>query len=219
MHFLFLAKTNAQMQMKQLIVCLFTVYCTSQAMAQDAKVIFNAEKIVFYGLDFSKAKFAITDAKPAEIRDVYFNKWNEVVITDNGRFPKESAFQKVSVYCDPTVTNKRNAAVSVANITGKPEQGITKEAIQQVISEYDGGMKKEGLGVVFVVESFDKKKEEAVAHIAFFDIATKKLLLTKRLTGKPGGGGLTNYWTRCFQQMFEDITNKQFMLWKKEVMG
>lgn len=203
---------------KHLLLLLIIAGCFN-TQAQNAKAIFDAEKIVFYGLDFSKAKFALPDAKPEEIKKRYFKEWNDGVMTDNGRFNKESSFEKLTVYGDPYIAEKRNAEVNVADMTAKGDYAITQQDIESVISNYKDGLKKEGLGVVFIVESFSKKKEEGVAHVVFFDIASRKVLLAKKMTGKPGGGGLTNYWLRSIQMMFENMGNGEYTKWKKEVLS
>jgi|ERR1043165_3742008 hypothetical protein len=186
--------------------------------AQDAKTIFSAEKIVFYGLDFTKAKFSIPDAKNDEIKNNLFKQWNSQVFSDNGRFNKESAFSKLTVYGDPSVVEKRNEAVNTGDMNGdyKP---LSKENIQEVISGYKDGLKKEGLGVVLIVEQFSKKDKKGTVSVTFFDIASRKVLLTKRMSGEPGGPGLVNYWLRPIQVIMDQMASTDFMLWKKEVGG
>jgi hypothetical protein len=205
--------------MKYLTLALFLFCIYTTATSQSAKALFDAEKIVFYGLDFSKAKFALPDAKPNEIKDRYFDEWHQGVMTDNARFNKESAFQKISVFGDPFVAKKRNAAVNVADIITKDDNPLSAADIESVIAEYKDGLKKEGFGAVLVVESFNKKKEEGIAHVVLFDIAKRKVIIDKRMVGKPGGGGLTNYWLRSVQNMFERMTATEFSLWKKEALS
>lgn len=187
--------------------------------AQDAKTIFSAEKVVFYGLDFTKAKFALPDVKPDEIKDTYFSAWNTTVFSDNGRFPKESAFRKIVVYGDPTVVEKRNATANTANMNSVYDAPLSKAEIEGMISEYKNGMKKEGIGVVFIVESFNKKEKKGVADVVFFDIATRKVLLAKRMNGELRGGGLNSYWMGVIEQMFTKMVDTDYALWKKEVTG
>lgn len=187
--------------------------------AQDAKIIFSTEKIVFYGLDFSKAKFALPDAKPEEIKDTYFSAWNTTVFGDNGRFPKESAFRKITVYGDPTVVEKRNATASTASMNSAYDAPLSKAEIESMISEYKNGTRKEGVGVVFIVESFNKKEKKGVADVVFFDIATRKVLLAKRMNGEPRGAGINSYWMGVIEQMFTKMVDTDYALWKKEVTG
>jgi hypothetical protein len=44
--------------------------------------------------------------------------------------------------------------------------------------------KTEGIGLVFIIDSFDKSTEKAKVWVTFFDIASKKVLLTEQVTGK-----------------------------------
>lgn len=187
--------------------------------AQDAKSIFSAEKIVFYGLDFTKAKFALPDAKPDDIKNNLFKQWNDNVFSDNGRFNKESAFKKLTVYGEPSVVEKRNATANASSLAEKYEKPLTKGEIQSAISEYSGGTRKEGLGVVFLIESFSKKDKKGIADVVFFDIATRKVLFYKQMTGEPRGGGLNNFWMGSIQVMFDNMANSEFEVWKKEVIG
>jgi hypothetical protein len=206
--------------MNKLFIVL-TVACGSVTLyGQDAKKIFNEERIVFYGLDFSKAKIAIPDAKPSEIKDNYFVSWNETVVSDNARFNKESAFQKLKIYNDLTTVERRNAKVNVNEIHGSPDEGVlSKDAVEKIISDYTDGVKKEGVGFVFIVESFSKAKNDGVAHCVFFDIATRKVLLDKKLNAPPRGPGLKIYWTTPFEGMLVKMTDGLFDTWKKEIMG
>ena len=205
--------------MKKSFLFLVTVLSIFFLSAQDAKIIFNAEKIVFYGLDFTKAKFALPDAKPDDIKNNLFKQWNDNVFSDNGRFNKESAFKKLTVYGEPSVVEKRNATVNASGLTEKYEKPLAKTDIQNVISEYLGGTRKDGLGVVFIVESFSKKDKKGIADVVFFDIASHKVLLSKQMTGEPRGGGLNNFWMGAIQVMFDNMANGEFEVWKKEVTG
>ena len=204
--------------MKDLLLFLAVITSSLCAIAQDAKAIFSAERVVFYGLDFSKAKFSIPDAKASEIKNVLIPTWNTMVVTDNERFPKESAFQKLNVSGDPTSVERRNAAINIENAMGSTDAALTPATIQEVVSDYKDGYKTEGIGVVFIVESFSKKDISGVAQVVFFDISTRKVLLAKRLSATPRGAGLRNYWTGAIQVMFENIIKSEFDLWKKEVM-
>ena len=202
--------------MKNIFPFLFLHALSITTNAQDAKKIFSEEKIVFYGLDFTKAKFALPDVSIDEIKNTLFSQWNENVFTDNGRFGKESAFQKVTVPADPTIVDRRNKDVSTAGMTDKYETPLSKEDIQKVIEDYKNGKRKEGVGVVFVVESFSKKDKKGIADVVFFDIVSRKVLLTKRMTGEPRGGGLNSYWAGAIEVMFNKMINGEFDAWKKE---
>ncbi len=184
--------------------------------AQDSKAVFTGEKIVWFGLDFTKARLiGVNDEKPDVIVNEYLELWNMPMLYEADKFPIASTFRKVTVQYDAEVVKARNKKVTKQSLFNDNEAIITTAAIEQMISEYTGS-KKTGLGVVFFVESFNKKKKLATMHVTFFDIATRKVLLTRRLTGEPGGGGLKYYWANSVSRIFHDITVTHYDLWEKE---
>ncbi|MCX6199539.1 MAG: hypothetical protein NTY88_10005 [Bacteroidetes bacterium] len=204
--------------MKNSLLLIIAVFGFQLAHSQDAKMIFTTNEIIWFGLDFSKAKLAIPDAKDDEIKNTLFNEWNYTLISES-RYYKEGAFEKRDVYNDLSVVQTRNSAIDMSSTHGKATP-ITKEMISQAISEYKtAGDHKTGLGCVFFVESFSKVKKEGVAHLVLFDIASRKVLLTERMTGEPGGPGLKYYWAHPFQDMFELISSTKYSAWKKATMG
>lgn len=46
-------------------------------------------------------------------------------------------------------------------------------------------------GCVFIVEKLDKPNRRAIYWITFFDIETKRVLLTEPIIGRPAGGMYT----------------------------
>jgi len=203
--------------MKQIFFLTALVLCIAITKAQDPKLIFTSQKIIYYGLDFSKAKFELPDAKPDELKNTLIPYWNSLTFTDNEQFNKESTFQKLTVYGEPVDVARRNAAINTGTLMGKSAGPLSREAIQEIVNDYKDGSRKEGIGVAIIVESFSKKDDAGVEDIVFFDIATHKVLLFKHLTGKPGGPGLKNYWTTPTKRIFEDIGKGLFDIWKKEV--
>lgn len=189
------------------------------AYSQDPKQIFEGEKLVWFGLDFTKAKFIeVKDVPPTELKSKYFSEWNNSVMYEHDKFYLESFFRKLNVYYDISIATRRNETVNSANIVSAEATPITRSAIDEIISDYSGSQRKEGVGIVFIVEYFNKKTETAIAHATFFDIATRKVLLTKAVTGKPGGRGLKNFWAGAIASMMQSIDKTQYDLWQKEVM-
>ncbi len=205
--------------MKSVLFFFIAFLFTPNLFAQDPKEIFTAEKMNFLGLDYSRAKFALPDVKPADYKKTYFDAWNNAISHDNERFNKESTFEKVGgVSVDLTTVNRRNAAMNIEEAIGKPEGGLTQSSIENVIADYKDVWKKQGLAMVIIVESMSKAAGKMVAHIVFFDIATRKVLLTKKMEGDAGGPGLVNYWTNPVSLIFREIAKTKFTEWKKEVM-
>lgn len=186
--------------------------------AQTAKDVFNAESIVWYGLDYSHARLiGVKDEKPQTIKDRWLAEWNDVSYYDRATYPFESAFGKFKVAVDNKVVPARNNATTVASLFSDADSKISKETIAKTIDEYKDGIRKEGFGAVFIVEYMDKGKREVAAHVTFFDIATRKVLFTKRLTGPAGAPGLKMFWSMGFSRICKDMSDQLLVQWKKEV--
>jgi hypothetical protein len=196
---------------------LFSIAICSHA--QNPKQIFEAEKLVWFGLDFTKTKFIeVKDVPATELKSKYFDEWNNAVMYEHDKFYLESFFRKLNVYYDITIATRRNETVNPANIVTTESTQITRSTIDEIISDYTGSQRKEGVGIVFIVEYFNKKTENAIAYATFFDIATQKVLLSKAVSGKPGGRGLKNFWANAIAGMMQSIDKTQYDLWQKEVM-
>jgi hypothetical protein len=78
--------------------------------------------------------------------------------------------------------------------------------VQELIGKYDCGSDK-GIGLVFVMENFDKmfKINTASMIVVFFDIGTKKVLHSERMTEKGGGFGFRNYWVSAVYKVLKQI--------------
>ena len=55
-----------------------------------------------------------------------------------------------------------------------------------------------------------------ILTVAFFDISTKKILLTQLMIGKPTGAGLRNYWIGAIYDILKQIDNYQYRKWVKQ---
>ncbi len=188
------------------------------ANAQTAKDVFNAESIVWFGLDYSHARLiGVKDEKPQAIKERWLAEWNDVSYYDRATYPLESAFGKFKVGVDNKVVPTRNEATTVESLFGGADSNISTETIDKIIGQYKNGLRKEGFGVVFIVEYMDKGKKEVAAHVTFFDIATRKMLFTKRVTGAAGAPGLKMYWSMGFSRICKEISDQLLVQWKKEV--
>jgi hypothetical protein len=204
--------------MIRLFSAIFLITATTILNAQSAKDVFNAENIVWYGLDFSHARLiGVKDEKPQVIKEKWLAEWNDVSYYDRATYPFESAFGKFKVAVDNKVVPARNNATTVANLFGDADAKISNGIINKVIDEYKDGLRKEGFGAVFIVEYMDKGKREVAAHVTFFDIATRKVLFTKRLTGAAGAPGLKMFWSMGFSRICKEISDQLLVQWKKEV--
>jgi hypothetical protein len=198
-------------------ILLLVLFCAAilSGNAQDIKKVFGSASIVWYGLDFTKAKMlGFGDESPHQIRDDYFKVWSAATITD---VDVAKTFQKTALYKDLAFLNKQNAERETNDLNNGKEEEFDAPAIAARISEIPIGQKKDGLGLAMIVQSFNKASEAgATVYVVFFDIATHNVLLTKKMNAKPTGGNTKAGWTGAIKSIFEKIEKKEFAAWRKE---
>lgn len=199
--------------MKNTLLLISVIFYSIVLNAQDTQKVFGSPTIVYYGIDFTKAKMVgLGDESPHKIRDEYFKAWNEVTID----MDLAKTFQKNAVAKDPNGISKLNFARETETLKADAEVEFTKEAIADMIKQMPVGQKKAGVGLVMIVQSFNKTAETATLHVVFFDIADRSVLWSKKMTGKPSGGSAKGAWTGALKDIFSQIEKKEYKAWKKE---
>lgn len=161
--------------------------------------VFKVKEITWYGLDFSNVRLigAIGFKDPEKIKSYYFDAWNSLIIYEPNKYKLDKFFHKDSVINYLGIATTRNTLPDLDELVIETEYSFGSEKVKQIISEYDSG-EKEGIGLVFIVESLNKYEEKANIWVTFFDIETKQVLLTERLAGKAGGYGFRNFWAGAY---------------------
>jgi hypothetical protein len=197
--------------MKKIMLVISLLSAISFSTAQTKSEIFSAPSVTWYGLDFSLIKLlGSSDFKdPNAIQHKYFKSINELIISEKKKYNLEKFFHKDTINYNLEVVNKNNDSVNYTNLItddSKYSEFISKPMVQELISKYDCGSDK-GIGVVFVMENFDKmfKKNTASMIVTFFDIATKKILFSERMTAEAGGFGFRNFWASSIYKVLKQI--------------
>lgn len=199
--------------MKNLFLVLLVIVSALRLPAQDAGKIFGSSTVIWYGIDFTKAKvLGFGDESPHKIRDEYFKAWNDVTID----IDLAKVFQKDAAYKDPNGISKMNIARETADINTGEEVELSPEVIAEMVKQTPAGQKKVGLALVFIAQCFNKTTGTATVQVAFFDVATRKVLLLKKLTGKASGGNNKSAFTAALKDIFQQIEKKEYKAWKKE---
>lgn len=199
--------------MKKNALLLMAVVITAALNAQDTKKVFGSPTLVWYGIDFTLSKMVgFGDESPTKIKDECFKPWNEVTID----MDLAKVFQKNGIIKDPTGVNKQNLARETSDLKATDEVKLTPEAIAARVKGLTLGQKKEGLGSLMIVESFNKTSGYATVHVVFFDIASREVLWLKKLSSKSAGGATLKAWTGALKDVFSQIEKKEFKAWKIE---
>lgn len=185
---------------------------------------FEATEVYWYGLDFSKSKMVgnfsqFNDAgikNGFDIQKIYFRAWNRTIVSEPEKYNLEKFFGVSKVYYNLSATDAVNQDMDASKllILDMYSKELTPEEIQTCVSAYKLEQKN-GIGIVFIIEKFDKYDEKGVMNVVYFDIATQKVLFSKRMYGEARGIGIKNYWIRSVYNVMEDV-EKQKSSWKKE---
>jgi len=182
--------------------------------------VFRANEIIWYGLDFSKAKMIGSDGfkNPSELKSKLFNVLNNEICTNTDKFDLKSVFVKDKVINDLSLTDKLNESIDVTNIvTDNNYYAIQPDEIDGIVKNYNTKA-KEGIGLVFIIESFDKTSATCNLYVTFFDISTKKVLLKERMDGHAGGAGIKSFWFNSLYNIFKEIENKKYNKWREKAI-
>lgn len=183
--------------MKQLAILALTVVplvCFGQRTMTD----FMEENcdVIWFGLDFTQAKMIGSEGfnDPVAIKEDYFRKWNHLMISEGDKYEWGKALLVSDLKYDYGVVDVVNDEVKVKSLVINKSYSIAEEDIQASVKQYNLSEYKDGIGVVIVVESFDKIREQGFGYITFFDVNTKQVLYNHELVGEAGGFGFRNYW-------------------------
>ncbi|MCX6295914.1 MAG: hypothetical protein NTX97_07585 [Bacteroidetes bacterium] len=186
--------------------------------------VFTEKNMVWYGFDFTQMRF-IGQASihgnfyktPDYVVKNYFKEWNMIPLKESEKYDIKKSFEKEYIYYDVDTLIARNqrfdsdSLISFSNI-----YTLNTTIFPSTIKSY-GGNAKEGIGVVYIVESFNSIEEVATFYCVVFDIATKKILLQEKITGRPKGGSVKTYWAGAFHEALEK-NHKVYSKWKKGAM-
>jgi hypothetical protein len=173
------------------------------ALTQDAEMVRNSSSVTWFGFDYSEAYFIGSEgfSDPYQIKNRYFKSWNNLILQEPEKYDIGKFYRKSNVEYDLSVVLNRNEGVDIDNrIVDDHSQvsKLSKGKIQEMIREYKTDVNSQGLGLVYIVESYDKILLKATYFVTFFDIASLEVLETRKREAEPGGFGIRNYWASSY---------------------
>jgi hypothetical protein len=204
--------------MARIILFLLSVFTSQLVMAQSAKDIFNEKTpITWLGLDFTGAKFVGDREKIGTEDDLHklMTAWNNLMINEGEKFDIGKALHRLPLNQAVDIAIVHNEKLNLqGTITNAETSHLTKEDVSRIVSSYNFASQN-GMGVLFVVDSFSKLQEEGIVWVTFIDMDTKEVIFTNRLTAKPVGFGIRNYWAGAIYGMLKQIRLNYYDKWKK----
>jgi hypothetical protein len=210
--------------MKKIIFPLLIIISNQIIKAQDAKSALAATEIVWYGLDFTKAKFVggfdqIGGAAPAtgtDMKTKWIPGWNSLIPNEPQNFDFKKSFRKDNVIYDIKSITELNSKMDTDACMDYNEGKIERSEIDAMVKRYNAIVKKEGIGLTFIIENFNKVAQTASIYVTIFDIATKKVLICERMIGKPAGIGMKSYWAGAIKSVLKQIDSGEYKNWKNK---
>jgi hypothetical protein len=204
--------------MKKTVFILVSIFFTISLIAQDMSEVFQTKSATWFGFDYSEAYFIGTDGftEPDEIKNRFFNSWNELVENEYDKYNIGRYFRKESIDFSLDIVTSRNKEVDIYNrITNDSKKAnlLDDKKVQEIINEYNFTDEQQGLGIVFIVESYSKTIVTGNYFVTLFDIDSKKVLLTERISGKAKGFGMRNYWAHSYYKVMKNIDKYQYKSW------
>lgn len=193
----------------------FTLFLNSYA--QSNAELFNSSKMVWFGVDLSRSKLVGVEgfSDPYDIQRRYVPAWNNIVLSEPEKYDIRKFFKKGEVVNDLSAVEAANEKINPGDWVQTNSYTLDKSEIAGMVKKYKSN-ENEGLGLVFIVEAFDKMKETGFIYVTFFNIKTKEVILTEKLSGKAGGFGLKNYWAAAIYKVMLE-SEKRMGVWKKQV--
>ena len=210
--------------MVKVFTIVLSILICAAAHAQDMKDIFDPEaKVTWLGLDFTGVKFIGDRERYGSLSDTrhLIQAWNDILIKERDKYNAGRAVDKRRVNEALEVTIEHNANLELLDFFSENAGDylhLNPDLVKTIVSEYDF-KGNQGLGLIFIVESFNKPDQEAAAWITFVDMNSKNVLLTERVYGKPGGAGIRNYWANSVHDMMDKMRSKEFKAWRKRYTG
>jgi len=185
--------------------------------SQNYKKVVESKKLIWCGLDFSLAKMIGSTGfrYPDNICYRYIHvKWNGVIFEEKTKYNVGRYLGNKQVEYHLELIQNRNAAVTPDSLITDFTYSISKEEIISAIEEYPT-FETDGIGLVFMVESFSKIEDLAHIWVTFFDCETKEVYLTQRISGESGGMGIVSYWANAVNNVMKNC-RKEYYFWVKK---
>ena len=165
------------------------------------------------GVDFSAGKFVGAKGfeNPNEIRSIYFNDWNSLLIKEEWVHNLKGPLGLRSISFDTDNARENNAKIDMDNFIQEEPHNLSKDKVLDLISSYDYSAVTQDLAISMVVSSFNKLEEFGEIWIVF-NFLKKKEVFTKKLKVDPSGLGLRSYWMGALREVLE-VTNSRAKLW------
>jgi len=174
---------------------------------------FQSEKVTWLGIDFTLAKLvdelAFTD--PSHIVTSYLGTWNRFVISEVKKYDVKKSFHKDDMSINLDIVSEYNKEIDPKTFVQNDSYTLESDKVVEDVKKYaSSGL--EGIGVIMYVESYNKNNVLGTYWLTLFDLSSGEVLFIEKLSTKPKGFGVRNYWAGTFYQALKSI-DKSMKKW------
>ncbi len=185
----------------------------------DVKSVIKAKEIVYYGWDFSN--FRITDASKINDTELILKKhiptWIGML---NARYPSAKVAEHFNKQVIENLVSVQNLIKNIKSddlVTFQTYE-LTIDSVKNIVKSYILP-EKTGIGLVFIIESFNKPQRYVTGFTTFFNIQNKEVLWSTKIKGLPGSKyGFIQYLYEGFIEIYDlylsNFYKKQIKLYK-----
>lgn len=194
-----------------ILLLILGLFAGTASYSQSGDASFNTDEITWFGIDYSSCYFLnpIDFPSTTDLKNK-LKGWNDLVLYEREKFIEKTLEGKKVEYETDAVDERNNTVDIKSKITedAKKQSHLQNQDVQGIINKYNIRGNLEGTGLVLIAESYSKPAEQGAYYVVFFDIASKKIFVSERMTGKAKGFGLRNYWAGSFYKVLQQIGKK-----------
>lgn len=188
-----------------LMISLFGL--STSLLAQDKPKVYSLSRVVWFGVDFTSARFLYVTENPVEIVNQYLNAINAVIISEPEKYNINEFFNKVDVIYSLETITENNSKIDPSKLVINGDYIFDPAEVKEIINKLDT-KDHTGTGLLFIAESLNKSTQAGTYHVCFFDIATKEIIDSERITGTAKGFGFRNYWAGSIYNVMKKWANE-----------
>lgn len=183
----------------------------SALFSQSTADISKAKELTWFGIDYTNCYYLTPmDFPSVSDLEAKIGAWNDLVLLEREKFlDKPFGGKKFNFAVD--MIKEKNAEIDVKSRLsedGFKTTHLEVSMIQDIVNSYFIDEDMTGIGLILIAESYSKPNVKGSYYVTFFDIASRKVISTERLLGKPSGFGLRNYWAGSYYSVLKTTGKK-----------
>ncbi len=166
-----------------------------------------AQRIDWVGIDYTRTQMVAMDDfnKPAEIFPGYLDKWNTLFLKENLADLQTHLGKPIAVNVDAVMQHNHQASPKqIIRQLAPPGPNLSASDVAQMVKGYDLHA-KDGVALVFIVDTLVKQTERGCLYPTYFDVATRDVIATGLVCYEASGFGFRNYWFHPIKEAAEHL--------------